>query len=247
LYPIIFHKLEPHVGFGWATRVLAFIILATLSAPLAVMKMRVHPTQKRRFWESSAIKEKPFMFFTLGMFFGFMGLYIPFFYIQSYAISEGIMSGDIAFYMLPVLNASSIWGRIIPNFIADKTGPLNVIIPGTMATCVVVFGWIGIHSTTALIVFCILYGFFSGLFVSIPPTVVLKLSPDTGDVGTRMGMSFALSGLGLLIGTPIAGQLVKQAGFEAGIAFSGGVVGLGVACFIAARISKTGYKLKVTA
>lgn len=26
LYPIIFHKLQPEISFGWSTRVIAFII-----------------------------------------------------------------------------------------------------------------------------------------------------------------------------------------------------------------------------
>lgn len=90
LYPIIFHKLQPHLGFGWATRILAFIMLGTLSLSLTVMRTRILPAQKRALWDFPAFKEAPFTFFTLGMFFGFMGLYIPFFYVQSYAIEEKV-------------------------------------------------------------------------------------------------------------------------------------------------------------
>jgi MFS family permease len=157
------------------------------------------------------------------------------------------MSENLAFYMLSILNASSIFGRIIPNFIADKIGPLNVIFPGTLATCVLGFGWVGIHSTGGLVIFCILYGFFSGSFVSIPPTVLVTLSPSMGVVGTRMGMCFALGGLGLLIGTPVAGQLIKQSSFDAAIYFCGSVVALGTLCMIASRVSKTGPTLKAVA
>ena len=157
------------------------------------------------------------------------------------------MSENLAFYMLSILNASSIFGRIIPNFIADKIGPLNVIIPGTLATCVLGFGWVGIHSTGGLVIFCVLYGFFSGSFVSIPPTVLVTLSPSMGVVGTRMGMCFALGGLGLLIGTPVAGQLIKQSSFDAAIYFCGSVVALGTLCMVASRVSKTGPKLKAVA
>ena len=90
LYPIIFHKLQPQIGFGWATRVLAFIMLGTLAMSLSVMRTRILPAQKRALWELSAFKEAPFTFFTLAMFFGFIGLYIPFFYVQSYAIEEKV-------------------------------------------------------------------------------------------------------------------------------------------------------------
>jgi hypothetical protein len=33
IYPAIFHELQPRIGFGWATRVIAFIMLATLMIP----------------------------------------------------------------------------------------------------------------------------------------------------------------------------------------------------------------------
>jgi MFS family permease len=157
------------------------------------------------------------------------------------------MSENLAFYMLSILNASSIFGRIIPNFIADKTGPLNVIIPGILATCILGFGWVGIHSTAGLVIFCVLYGFFSGTFVSIPPTVLVTLSPHMGVVGTRMGMCFALGGLGLLVGTPVAGQLIKQSGFDAAIYFCGAVVALGAVFMISSRVSKTGLRVKAVA
>jgi MFS family permease len=90
VYPIVFHKLQPQIGAGWATRVLAFIMLATLAVSLSVMRTRILPVQKRALLDIPAFKEKPFIFFTLGMFFGFMGLYIPFFYVQSYAIEEKV-------------------------------------------------------------------------------------------------------------------------------------------------------------
>lgn len=37
LLPIVFNHLEPKIGFGWATRTIAFIMLCTLSISLVVM------------------------------------------------------------------------------------------------------------------------------------------------------------------------------------------------------------------
>ncbi|KAH8807154.1 MFS monocarboxylate transporter-like protein [Xylogone sp. PMI_703] len=244
IYPIIFRRLQPTLGFGWAVRIMAFIILSTLTVSHAVMRMPVLPSQRRKLWDISAFKEKPFNFATLGLFFGFMGLYIPFFYVQSYAIQETITSVDTAFYMLSILNASSTFGRIIPNFFADKTGPMNMIIPGAFATCVLAFSWIAIHSTAGLVVFCVLYGFFSGVFVSLPPTVMVMLSPNPGVIGTRMGMHYAVGAFGLLIGSPVAGQLIQHAGFKAAIAFNGATVAASVACFVAAKGAMAGLRWK---
>ena len=62
-----------------------------------------------------------------------------------------------------------------------------------------------------------------------------------------MGMCFALGGLGLLVGTPVAGQLIKQSGFSAAIYFCGSVVALGACCMMASRVAKTGRKFKAVA
>lgn len=207
---------------------------------MSIMKMRVKPAQKRKLIDLAAFKETPYLLFTIGLFFGFMGLNIPFYYISSYAIDDEIMSSNSAFYMLSTINAASIFGRIIPNYFADKLGPLNIIIPGTFIAGIVAFGWIGVHSVGSIVVFAILYGFSTGCFVSIPPTVIVSLSPHLGVVGTRMGMTFAIAGLGLLVGTPVAGKILLSSGYVSTIAFCGTLLLTTVACFVAARLCKTG-------
>ena len=157
-----------------------------------------------------------------------------------------IMSPNLSFYTLSLLNASSIFGRILPNLIADTTGPLNIMLPSVLITFTLAFSWLSIHTSASLIVFCILYGFFSGTFVSLPPTTIVTLSPSLGVVGTRMGMCFAIAGLGLLAGTPVAGQLILRVGFRAAIAFSGGTTALGWGFMVCARLAKAGPRLRVT-
>ena len=243
----MFNRLVPRIGFGWATRVIAFIMLGTLTISLAVMRVRVRPAQKRTLWQLSALAEPPFALFTLGTFFGFCGLYIPFFYTQSYAINENIMSPDLAQYLFSILNAASIFGRILPNHLADRVGPLNVLIPATLIACILALSWLSIKYSAGLIIFVAAYGFVSGSFVSLPPTVLFTLCPDKSVLGTRMGMYFALGGLGILIGTPVAGLFIRETGYYAAIAFCGSMVGCGAFCFILARIAKVGFKFAVKA
>lgn len=250
IYPIVFHQLVPQIGFGWATRVLAFIMMVTLGVSLTVMKVRIKPAQKRELLQLSAFKEMPYTLFTLGEFLGFMGLYIPFFYIQTYATeAPGThIDENLAFYLLVILNAASIFGRVIPNFLADKTGPLNMLIPCAAISSLLAFCWIAIHSKAGLIVFCILYGFFSGTFVSLPPTTVVSLSPSLGVVGTRMGMSFAFAGLGLLVGTPVAGAILGSGTDFVGVqAFCGAIVATATVAVLAARFAKVGLSIKAKA
>ena len=172
-----------------------------------------------------------------------MGLYIPMFYVQSFAIEEGITSENLAFYMLSIINAASVFGRLVPNFIADTVGPLNVLIPCTIVAALLAFCWLAVKNTVGLIVFCLLYGFFTGGLVSLPPTVLVSLSPSMAVVGSRMGTCFAFNGISLLVGTPIAGALVKPGDFKGAIAFCGSVVIFGCIFLILARIVKVGTAL----
>ncbi|KAK9354036.1 major facilitator superfamily domain-containing protein [Lipomyces doorenjongii] len=246
IYPIVFHKLVPRLGFGWATRIIGFIILGTQAYGLVVMRVRSVPKFKRALYDPTAIGDFKFMVFTIVVFFAFAGAYIPFYYIQSFASSRNIFDQYTAFYLLSILNAASVFGRVLPNFLADKLGPINIMFPFTILTMVMAFVWATINNRGGCIVFAIFYGFFSGAFVSLPPPVLTGLCPDLRMIGTRMGMSFAISGLGLLIGTPIAGALLKTpAQYTATALFCGGCVAVASVLIIVVRVAKCGWKVSV--
>jgi hypothetical protein len=124
-------------------------------------------------------------------FFGFMGAYTAIFFLQSYAVQNGIGS-QLAFYFTAILNASSVFGRLVPNYLADKMGLINVIFPYIGICGILAFCWIRIDNEAGLIVFffSILNGYFLGAFVSLPPAVNASQTKDTSRLGTRMGMFF---------------------------------------------------------
>ena len=141
-----------------------------------------------------------------------MGLYIPFFFIQQYATNVIHLTPETAFWILTVLNASSLFGRVIPGQIADRLhDPVLVIAISTICSTVLAFCWIAIRQTVASIfVFCGLYGFFSGAFVSLSTPATVSLAPTLDEIGTRLGMFNFIGSLGLLIGNPVAGFIAKQ-------------------------------------
>ena len=209
---------------------------------LAIMKTRTAPPRKARaLLDWTAFKEAPYDIFSLGLFLAWVGIYFPFFYAPIYGQRIVGLSDDISFYLLPVLNAGSFFGRIIPGLIADRFGSLNVMVPCGLATAILAFAWLGISNAPGLWVFCVLYGFFSGGLVSLPPTVVTLLSPDMSLVGTRMGMSFAFGAFGLLIGNPIAGAIlnVPRGEFHGAQGFSAAVLMAGTTLFAVVCLMRT--------
>ncbi|OOQ89423.1 putative MFS monocarboxylate transporter [Penicillium brasilianum] len=241
IYPIMFHKLIGPLGFGWTTRIIAFVTLGALIFSIAVIKPRLPPPkQSRSLIDRSAFKEPPFLLLCLGFFFSFAGLYFPFFYLPTYFTSFLHSDGDIAFYIIAILNAASVFGRITPGILADHLGSLNTIIPISLIAAVLAFAWIGIQNEAGTIVFAILYGFASGAIVSLPATILARLTSNLSILGTRMGMSFTFAGLGLLIGNPIAGALldIEGAVFWKGQLFSAVMVAVGTGSFCLLRILK---------
>lgn len=88
-------------------------MLATLMFPIICMRMRVKPSAARRLFDVTAWAEPAYVVYAFAMFFGFLGLYIPFFYVQLYSIEEHIVGPSLAFYLLPILNAASFFGRLV--------------------------------------------------------------------------------------------------------------------------------------
>ena len=200
-------------------------------------------TTRRDFLDFSAFRNIPYLVFCIGTFFGFMGIYVALFYIQLYALERTDTPTNLSSYLLSILNASAIIGRVIPNFIADKLGPLNIQFLFGMGTAILCLGWIGIRATGGTILFCILYGILSGSFTSLPGVTVIGLSKDLSKIGIQLSMSFIVTACGLLIGEPIAGAILRGKGGWVGLqVWCAALVGISGFFSLAARYIKVGPK-----
>lgn len=224
IYPILFRKLQPEIGYPWTIRVIAFIALGLLSISTVVMKNRLAPPKSaRRMVDLQAFQNLPYTLFTIGLFLTFIGLYVPIFDVVVNAQVGSHIGKDMSFYILSILNAASAFGRVIPGQLADIYGPLEIIVICTICSAVFAYGWIGIHGLGGTVGFAIVYGFTSGAVVSIQASVVASLAPDVRSIGTWLGMTLFVAGLGILIGSPIAGVLFDSAtgSFSDAFIFSG--------------------------
>ncbi|CAE7162652.1 unnamed protein product, partial [Rhizoctonia solani] len=213
IFPIMLNKVFERHGFGWGVRSTAFVVLVCLIAANLLMRTRLPPKSKRPPTPPPDFKaimtDLTYLTTIAGAFLVMMGLFLPIFYIQLFAVVHGI-DETLAFYSLAILNAASIFGRTIPNFIADKLGPLNLLIPCSAISGALIFAMFGIKSAGALIVFSILYGFFSGAYVSLISPVIISLANGFHEIGIRLGLAFAIVAFAALTGTPIAGALLTR-------------------------------------
>lgn len=219
IYPIVFNRLQPVIGFGWTTRVIGFIALGTLGISHALMRTRHHPSAAmkavpthRRLIDKTAFESPAFLLFTFGLFLALLGLYVPMFYLPTYGRNIAHVSPTFTVYFVAIVNSSSVFGRVIPNYLADIFGPLTIIGPCVLSASIMAFCWLAIDAEPGMIVFCVIYGFFVGAIVSLPANCVFHLTADHRLAGTRLGMCFAIASLGMLTGNPIAGAILTGTG-----------------------------------
>jgi hypothetical protein len=68
-----------------------FIALGTLILQVFGMKVRSKLAQGRRLFDAAALTEPPFVRYSGFLLLGFVGLYIPFFYVQVYSLQGGFV------------------------------------------------------------------------------------------------------------------------------------------------------------
>jgi MFS family permease len=225
IFPIALGKMfESSLGFGWSVRIIGFLILAILIPACAVVKPRLPPRQSK-FLLPAAFKEVPYDLLILALTCLFIGIFPPMFFIPTYATEHGMSSG-LAFYLIAILNAASLPGRILPGMLSDKIGRLNTLALAAFSTGVVLLCWPAVHGNAGIIVFTAFFGFVSGAIFSAGFTAFASVPKDTRNIGTYMGMGLACASCGALIGPPSDGALVARYGGFLQVSIMSGVFSL---------------------
>ncbi|KAI6166694.1 major facilitator superfamily domain-containing protein [Pisolithus thermaeus] len=239
VYPIMLRFLFRKIGFAWGVRVSA--LLSAVSGAISVCTITARRTaQKRPFslQDCQVINDKRFLLLVTGSFFVCLGIFIPYFYISDYTESLGI-SPDVAFYVLSIMNAGSILGRVAPAWLSDKIGRFNLLCPTAFFSgffCLLF--WTFADNLAAVATFSAIYGFLSGAFVSVVTPCVAQIS-EMEEIGTRIGALYTFVSIPSLTGGPIAGALLQSqpGSFVAAIAFAGSSMVLGSSFLLASKLS----------
>lgn len=127
-------ELFAKVGFGWAVRSLALIMLVALCTSLVVLKPHTQKKQSGPLFKFEMLRDSSYTLFILGKSslnqpgkfakqrsgYTFMvaGTYVPYFFIQSYALELGI-DENMTFNVVSIMNAATFFGRFPYNYLAD--------------------------------------------------------------------------------------------------------------------------------
>lgn len=234
VFPLMFRRLAPQVGFAWAVRAIALISLL-ISIPTLIIYCRKpgirSPTAKMVI-DPRGFTEPVFGTFVVALFFQFLAYYIPLFYLTTYAAVKLKTGKDFAFDLLAISNAASFFGRTVPYLLGSRITPIQILIFWEAVGILLLFSWMAVTSASGMVVWTIAWGFLSGVLVTAPAasTAHPTLSPSLDVIGARLGMSWSTAAVGVLIGAPIAGALadVANADFMHAQGFAGIVMAVAV-------------------
>lgn len=248
IMPIMIERLIPKVGYGWAMRITAFLILGLMVIANLTLRSRL-PPKGWSAWQLSEFtkhfKDSKFTFTVLAACLFFFGMFLPFNYIVVSAKQNG-MGPELAAYLVSILNAASVIGRILPGWIGDKVGRYNIMILISYASGILVLAlWLTTTGNLPTILFASFYGFTTGAFVSLAPACLAQIS-EIREIGVRNGALFACVSLAALTGVPIGGALVTlyDGEFTGLQVFAGCMLLAGSTTFLIARVVIGGFSLK---
>ncbi|KAJ6783646.1 hypothetical protein PWT90_06989 [Aphanocladium album] len=244
--PVLIARLVPRVGFPWALRAAAFLILALLLFANATVKSRLPPSPRPL---SKEILIRPFlevklMLVNVGFLLMTLGVFIPINYMTVESRRHGL-SDDLGHYLIATMNAGSLFGRVGAGLIADMVGPYNTFVSvSALAGLLVLALYIPASSAAAVFTFSVLFGCTSGAYIALLAPLVVKISP-LEESGYRIGLLFALSSVSGLVTSPIGGAILERWGGDyTGMKIYSGIMMLaGAGLVLVSRMISTNWKL----
>jgi MFS family permease len=230
-WPLAFRSLIERVGFRNCLRITAAISFVIITASGVFMKWP--DSQMTRIQAENAansrgsilriplvdwrvVRTRKFVAHALGAALQSAAYYTPVFFFASFARTLGYSQASSANF-IAISNAANAVGKIAIGYAADRMGRLNTLFLTTLVSSVAVLAlWLPSSLSTSqssgsalFIVFTVFYGVFASAYVSLFPTSLVELFGVQNFVGVN-GALYMVRGFATLLGTPIAGLLIRS-------------------------------------
>ncbi|KAF4612666.1 hypothetical protein D9613_011882 [Agrocybe pediades] len=250
IYSIMLNQLiHSKTGFGWGIRASAFLSLGCsvcghlliFIVPRSSIPRKPQAASPSRRMEF--LTDPTYLLTLVSGFLGQIGTFFPLFYIQLFAEKHN-MSPSLSFYAVAIMHVAGIFGRILPNHLADRYGAMESFIVCSAFCGFIGFAMLGCGTAAGLVLFCIFYGFFFHSTISLYLPVIAALTPAQADMGASFGIAVGPVGVASLIGSPITGAIVgKELAWWKGITFASVCM---VASFVVEAFARYLYRRRET-
>ncbi|KAJ9642048.1 hypothetical protein H2199_005263 [Coniosporium tulheliwenetii] len=226
VFSLLIGKLERRAGWAWTVRTVAFVTVVLLLVGLPMLRRSLRPRLRsaRRAIDIKAFPDSPYMMIVVALVPALMAFFVPFFYVQSFAMNISL-DWDLSVYSLVIMNVASLVGRILGTAVAESCESITIRLPGaddcngstsfgglmafTISSGIIIFLWLLVDSTGFLFVVTALYALNSSAMLAVMPAVVAYLCPDPTRLKTRIRMMWSVGSIGALVGPPVAGMLYE--------------------------------------
>lgn len=162
-----------------------------------------------------ATKNRTFIAHLIGAFLQSAAYYTPVFFLSAYARTLGYSSTTGATF-IAITNACNAIGKIVIGFLADRYGRMHALLYTTLASALVCLClWLPstMTSDTAagrglFVTYAVTYGIFASAYISLFPTSLVELFGPAHFAGVN-GVLYMARGFASLLGTPLAGALIR--------------------------------------
>ncbi|KAI1032658.1 hypothetical protein LB504_006304 [Fusarium proliferatum] len=236
---------------GWS---MELVQLITLVMANLLLRPRIPPRQSGPWIDLASFKQKGYLFFAIAIFFKFCAIYIPFYYLASFAVlqMDKLFAFPGALNALLVVNGVGIIGRSRSNAIAHHFRSITVLMPVVFMSSKCLFTWPAVSTEAGSYAWASVYGIvaeLAGASMSLFPSALSDLTMDVHKTGVRMGMIFTTNSIATLTGPPIAGMITRRSGghYLSAQIFAGASLLLsGVSIFLAKRFKRVGDQDRAT-
>lgn len=241
IYPIMFNKLQPNIGYAWTMRTIGFLVMGLFLVALLLVRPRSKVIESRRLFASRVFKDPVYVVFVLGYFLGNIGLYVPPFFLPSFG-KHHEFSDAIFPFTTSFLKTGGILGRLLSILLTKRIGVFGLYVPRTFSAALLAFVWIAVRQQGSFVVVVVLYGFFSGSLLSSIPMIVTKITDEESDINIRLCIASLISSVGSLIGSPVAASLldIEPPNYLRAQIFAGVFIAVSGLCMFAVRMMKAG-------
>lgn len=210
VFAFLTRYLINHVGWQWALRTLGLILLAVTG--VCSQFVEPHPNYHQHsgslLISSSVLRSRKFGLQMLCGLLQSMAYLIPVIYMASYGTTLGFSSNEGATF-IAINNVVNAMSKVLFGHFADSIGKINMLSICCCLSMITVYALWLIPNRSTFISFVVLYGVASGPIISLIPACLSEMFGIQVYYSVT-GMLYLCRGIGNLLGSPIAGLLVKE-------------------------------------
>lgn len=241
-WPIGIRSMITKIGFPWANRVIGFIYIPMTLFSSFYLVPRFKP-QPRKPDENflrinfNVLKDLKFQCLNVAWFAFMLSLFPGLFFIDLFCIRANV-SESLQLYSVAIVNACAIVFRILPGFLADKFGRINIVIPSLILAGIFPLAlWIPAHNTALTATFIVLWASATGVPVAVYPAITGQLFQSTGHIYSYLTVFYLYGGVSSLIGPIIGGSFIPPGNATTTKGFEKLAIFCGVLCLASAAVA----------